>query len=102
MGVKSIDFLLKIELYFTNYIFLLLLNSGQILPLVEEHPWWQSINVLNRNLGCGVATLLSFPFTKINFNKTLFDNLIDCQGILCIYPSCIFEPLTSQVYVFTI
>jgi hypothetical protein len=48
MGVKSIDFLLRIELYFINYIFLLFLNSGQILPLVEEYPRWQSINISNR------------------------------------------------------
>jgi hypothetical protein len=48
MGVKSIDFLLRIEQYFTNYIFSLFLNSGQILPLVEEYPWWQSINISSR------------------------------------------------------
>jgi hypothetical protein len=47
MGVKSIDFLLRIELYFINYIFLLFLNSGKFLPLVEEYPWWQIINISN-------------------------------------------------------
>jgi hypothetical protein len=69
MGVKSIDFLLGIELYFINYTFLLFLNSGQILPLVEEYPWWQSINIPNRIWDVVLQPFCDSHLRRSNVNK---------------------------------
>jgi hypothetical protein len=70
MGVKSIDFLLRIELHFINYIFLLLLNSGKNLPLVEEYPWWQSINISNR-----IWDVVLQPFYHSHLQRSILTKL---------------------------